>query len=139
MAGVLIPDAAPGASRGSGQHLQAQARAPLLTHQLGYGVHSQPGDRLTVHRQQDVAKVQGTAPAETSKAGLGRLKIVGLWRPLSIERPAYGSQVHNRGNAIQFQSTVNSEFCPKCLHIFVLFKCITYHFILKILKNKQQK
>ncbi len=61
-AGVLIPDAAPGASRGPRQHLQAQARTPLLTHQLGYGVHSQAGDRLTVHRQQDVAQVQGTAP-----------------------------------------------------------------------------
>jgi hypothetical protein len=52
-----MPDAAPGASRGPRQHLQAQARTPLLTHQLGYGVHSQAGDRLTVHRQQDVAEV----------------------------------------------------------------------------------
>ncbi len=58
-----MPDASPGASRGPGQHLQAQARTPLLTHQLGYGVHSQAGDRLTVHPQQDVAQMQGTAPA----------------------------------------------------------------------------
>ncbi len=57
-----MPDAAPGASRGPRQYLQAQARTPLLTHQLAYGVHSQAGDRLTVHRQQDVAQVQGTAP-----------------------------------------------------------------------------
>jgi hypothetical protein len=71
-AGVLMPDAAPGASRGPRQHLQAQARTPLLTHHLAYGVHSKAGDWLTVHRQQDVAQVQGTAPEETPKAVLGK-------------------------------------------------------------------